>query len=237
MIADSVPWREELRKSAVRLKRWSAQKRWTSRTYYLAERDIMMGAYSIRRLIESQKSSTRLPRQRVRTQRYPLRGRRLMHLDHFEPEQFYDMTSPTQAELEIGKLCNQIIHSFVFQIYLDEESRTTSVVFISDKDRDKHLHGVAFEDLAELFDLVGREDIVSHSGTMIDGQQVIENVSNHDAVADGRAVYLNDDRIFIDWVHEEIPAFCEEVLAMVRERTAEQDALRDRPSAEEALDR
>lgn len=61
MTGDSVPWRDELLKSAVRLRRWSTQKHWTERTYFLAKRDLMMGAYSIRRLIDSAKSSSLLP--------------------------------------------------------------------------------------------------------------------------------------------------------------------------------
>src|SRR5947209_984301 len=98
MIDDSVPWREELLKSAARLRRWSTQRRWTERTHYLAERDIMMGAYSIRRLIDSTKSSSRLPAKRVPTRRYQLIGRKPMVLDRFDPEQLYDLRKPAKTE-------------------------------------------------------------------------------------------------------------------------------------------
>ncbi|WP_156786318.1 hypothetical protein [Microterricola viridarii] len=220
MIGDSVPWREELLKSAARLRRWNTQRRWTSRTYFLAERDIMMGAYSIRRLIDSEKSSSLLPTRRIRTYRYALIARVPMLLDRFEPERFYDLRKPARTELEVGRLCNQIIHSFVFQIYLEHDS-TTSVVFNSDRDRGKHLHGISFEDLAALFDYVGREDIVDYSGTMIDGIQEVVNRSNHDAVESGRATYSDDDRVLIEWKQEEIPAFDQQILDMVNSRMAE----------------
>ena len=103
MIGDSIPWRNELLRSAVRLRRWSSQRRWTERTYFLAERDIMMGAYSIRRLIDSAKSSSLLPGKRIPTVRYPIVGRRPMVLDRFDPERFYDLQKPTKSELEIGR--------------------------------------------------------------------------------------------------------------------------------------
>lgn len=220
MIGDSIPWRDELLKSVVRLRRWSIQKRWTERTYFLAERDIMMGAYSIRRLIDSSKSSSLLPAKRVLTVRYPLVGRKPMLLDRFDPERFYDLQKGTTSELEVGRLCNQIIHSFVFQIYLEEDS-TTSVVFVSDLDRGKHLHGIRFEVLADLFDYVGREDIIDYSGTMTGGEQTIVNTSNHDVVESGRARYVDDRRVITEWIYEEIPPFDEAVLEMVARRVVE----------------
>lgn len=180
----------------------------------------MMGAYSIRRLIDSRKSSSRLPGRQIRTKRYSLAGRKPMHLDHFNPEHFYDMTKPLNAQLEVGKLCNQIIHSFVFQLYLEEDA-TTSVVFISDRDRDKHLHGVGLEVLAELFDYVGREDVIEQSGTMRQGEQTITNVSNHDVVESGRATYADAERVDIEWVYEELPVFDERLLEMVQRRMNE----------------
>jgi len=180
----------------------------------------MMGAYSIRRLIDSNKSSSLLPSKRIPTVRYPLVGRKPMVLDRFDPERFYDLHQPTRSELEVGRLCNQIIHSFVFQIYLEEDA-TTSVVFISDLDRGRHLHGVRFEVLANLFDYVGREDIVDFSGTMIAGEQTIVNTSNHDLVESGRARYVDDRRMATEWIYEEIPPFDEAVLEMVARRMAE----------------
>lgn len=227
MIGDSVPWREELRKSAARLSRWNTQRRWTSRTYFNAERDIMMGAYSIRRLIDSEKSSSLLPGRRIPTRRYALVGRVPTLLDRFDPERFYNIGEPTNSELTIGWLCNQIIHSFVFQIYLEEDS-TTSVVFISDRDRGKHLHGISFAALTDLFDYVGREDIVERSGTTINGTETVVNVSNHDAVESGRAVYSDDDHVIIRWTPMDIPAFDQRILDMVARRLSEQRAEADR---------
>ena len=221
MIDDSVPWRQELMKSAWRLRRWNTQKRWTSRTYFNAERDIMMGAYSIRRLIDSKKSSSLLARRRIPTRRYALIGRVPLVLDRFDPERFYDIGAPTNSELEVGWLCNQIIHSFIFQLYLEDDS-TTSALFVSDHDRGKHLHGLPFATIADLFDYVAREDVVERYGTMVDGEERIVNLSNHDAVESGRAVYADNDRVIIQWTPEEIPAFDQRILDMVARRCAEQ---------------
>ena len=59
MIDDSFPWKDELVKIADRLEAKTKQKRWTDRTGYLIERDFMVGAYTMRKLIESHTVSRR----------------------------------------------------------------------------------------------------------------------------------------------------------------------------------
>ena len=56
MISDSVPWREHLWKAAAALEKRASSVRWTDRTSFLVERDLMNGMFAIRRLIESAKS-------------------------------------------------------------------------------------------------------------------------------------------------------------------------------------
>lgn len=177
----------------------------------------MMGAYSIRRLIDSGKSSARLPGKRYRVRVYPKVGRTPMVLDRFSPEDFYDVYAPANGELSVARLCNQIIHSFVFHIY-EEEDLSTAVVFVSDHDRHRHLYGASFATLADLFDYVGREDIVDWKGTMIDGVQAFKGTSNHDLVEDGRASYLDDERVFIERHDENDESFESRVRDLIARR-------------------
>ena len=53
MVDDSAPWKDELVKIADRLEAKTKQKRWADRTDYLVERDFVVGAYAMRKLIES----------------------------------------------------------------------------------------------------------------------------------------------------------------------------------------
>jgi hypothetical protein len=53
VISDSEPWKAELLKTADRLDRRSIQERWTDRSGFLVERDIMLGAYAIRKLLDT----------------------------------------------------------------------------------------------------------------------------------------------------------------------------------------
>lgn len=58
MISDSVPWREHLWKAATALEKRAGSVRWTERTPFLVERDVLNGMFAIRRLIEAAKTSS-----------------------------------------------------------------------------------------------------------------------------------------------------------------------------------
>jgi hypothetical protein len=59
VISDSIPWREQLLTVADTLKRRKVQRRWTERTSFLVERDIMVSAYAVRKLNEAHQSLRR----------------------------------------------------------------------------------------------------------------------------------------------------------------------------------
>lgn len=199
MIADSIPWREQLRSIAIALRRRSHQKRWTERTHFLVERDLMFGAYAIRRLIESNKTSSRLPDRRIRVTTYRLVGRVPMSLDRSDLSNFYDLTRGQPAEIDVAFLCNQIIHSFLFQMW-DEENGSTTVAFASDRARNSLLYSTSLDVIAGLFDYVGREDVVRMRGSMRSGTQTWDRFSNHDLVESGAAKYVDESRTETDWV-------------------------------------
>lgn len=156
----------------------------------------MMGAYAIRRLIDSAKTSSQLGARRYPVIQYPLTGRVPMTLDRFSPEDFYALEKPMRAEIDVVRLCNQIIHSFVFQIFLADDE-TTSVMFVSDRDRARRLHSISFETIADLLSYVAREDVLRRETTTLDGKETITNISNHDLVEAGHADYEDDERIHI----------------------------------------
>ncbi|WP_344775612.1 hypothetical protein [Gryllotalpicola kribbensis] len=204
MISDSVPWREDLIRISRRLRTRDVQRRWTERTYYLVERDIMFGAYSIRRLIESRKTSTRLPQRRLRVRQWPLTGRVPRPLDRFFVTDFYDKEKQTVAEVDVARLCNQVIHSFFFQLALEDDG-TTSLAVTSDRGRVSSVMVISLEQLAELFDYVGREDVLDWNANYSSGAELEERISNHDLVESGRARYADADCDLIELTDGSVP--------------------------------
>jgi len=89
VISDSVPWKVELLKTADSLDRRAHQKRWTERTGFLVECDIMLGAYAIRKLLDTPaKISDETRATSIQIARHPLVG---------DPPEFWSIDETLEA--------------------------------------------------------------------------------------------------------------------------------------------
>jgi hypothetical protein len=136
VIDDPVPWKEELVKAAQRLEAKTQQTRWTGRTDYLIERDFIVSAYTMRKLIEAHNVSDA-----VRLRQFPVRR---FELTGDPPDPLcpdvavsYDLDNGRRRRLSVAELCHEIIHSFVFTFFCGETADLFDGVFVS-SDRDKH---------------------------------------------------------------------------------------------------
>ena len=186
MISDSVPWREQLWASADALERRAASKRWTERTAYLVERDLLTGMFAVRRLIESAKTSSNLPGERVSCGVHPLTGRAPRLLDRWSFWEHYDTTSKQQTQLTVKTLASIFIHSFVLDFHPESEDGPATVWVVSDHARAKHLYSVSFLRIAELFRRIGSEDVIFMAGPL---DETAVRLSQHDMVDAGFATY------------------------------------------------
>ena len=181
-----MPWREELLKVATALERRAELKRWTTRTGFLVERDLMVGMFTIRRLVESAKTSSLLPRERVSFGMHPLTGRVPGIYDRWAYWEFYDMDSKRQTELTVRELVSLFIHSFVLEFYPQSEDGPATIWVVSERDRHKWLYSISFARVAALFRRVGDEDVIHMEGPW---DATIARLSQHDYVDAGLARY------------------------------------------------
>lgn len=160
MIHDSIPWRVDLLATAERLEKRKAQRRWTDRTGFLVERDVMVGAYSVRRLKESFKVSDKLASRtwpvRIHEPRGPVPD---VHNNH-KLWDLYDLEKGRGAELSLTNVCNQVIHSWVWGFAAGENGFGLDGVFVSsDRKRKKCLYFLSIDMLVDLFRSIGEEEI------------------------------------------------------------------------------
>lgn len=186
MINDSVPWREELLKTATALERRSTMTRWASRTGFRIERDLMFGMFAIRRLIESAKTSTLLPNERVSLGVHPLIGRIPGIYDRWSYGEHYEMESKRQTQLTVRELVTLFIHSFVLEFYPASGDGSAKIWVVSDRDRHKWLYSISFDRVGALFRRVGDEDVIHMEGSM---HESTIRLSQHDYVEAGLARY------------------------------------------------
>ncbi|MDI3424152.1 hypothetical protein [Streptomyces luteolus] len=160
MIQDSVPWKMDLMGIAGRLEKRKARRRWTDRTGFLGERDVMMGAYSVRRLRESFKISDDLVNRawpvRIHDQCGPTP-------DVYNRHKFwdlYDLEKGRGTELSLANVCNQVIHSWIWGFAAGKKGNGLGGIFVSsDRKRKKCLYFMSVDMLVDLFRSVGEEDV------------------------------------------------------------------------------
>ena len=159
MTDDPTPWKDELVKVADRLEAKTRQKRWTGRTGYLIERDFMVGAYAIRKLIESHEVSEELGQYRIPVRRFDRTG------DPPDPDppadiaDRYDFENGRRRTLSVVDLCREIVDSFVFTYCCGETDDLFDGIYVSsDRDNTNHVYLVLASDFIALCSEIGIGD-------------------------------------------------------------------------------
>lgn len=151
------PWSSELVKVADRLEAKTRQKRWTDRTGYLIERDFMVGAYAMRKLIESDEVSIQLSLRQIPVRRFDLIGRRPPSADDIADS--YDFENGLRRTLSVVDLCHEIVDSFVFTYCCGETDDLFDGIYVSsDRDKTKYVYLILASDFIALCCAIGMAD-------------------------------------------------------------------------------
>jgi hypothetical protein len=161
VINDSVPWKEELLRVAARLEKKKSQPRWTERSGFVVERDVMVSAYAIRKLEEARKISDASVAGGVFVARHALVGKVPDIWSRHEIWNHYDLGAGENVQLSLIELCNQFIHSWIWMLNGTENGKELDGIFVSsDRGRRRCLYYVRIDVLIELFREIGSERIV-----------------------------------------------------------------------------
>lgn len=186
VISDSIPWREQLWKASLALEKRAGSRRWNARTAFLVERDLLVGMFAIRRLIESAKTSSNIPSERISCGLHPLTGQVPRIYDRWSYWEHYDITSKRQSQVEVRKLASLFIHSFVLGFYPASNDGPAMIWVVSDRDRHKFLYSMPFDRVVRLFRRIGSEDVVFTAGAL---DESAVRLSQHDMVEAGFSSY------------------------------------------------
>lgn len=162
MIGDSVPWKDDLLRIADTIERRTTQRRWTERTSFLVERDVMVAAYAIRKLLEARELSDEVSAEPVHARLHRLTGTPVDIWNRYEFYEQYEMESTPTIQLTLHAFCNQVIHSWVWMLSATEEAphRFDGLYVSSDRASKRHVYFFAAKTLVDLFREVGQDDVV-----------------------------------------------------------------------------
>lgn len=161
MIWDSTIWKEDLFKAAQRLSRRKAQRRWTERSLMLVEKDVFVGFYAVRMLLQAKKLSEGFERIHIAVERIPSVGKPVTHMNYHRVDELYDFGSDQRERttLSLMELCTKVVHSFVFFPGLDEAMELGGVLLGSDRERNSWVYVIDIAEVIALFEAIASDDI------------------------------------------------------------------------------
>jgi hypothetical protein len=164
MRIDSAFWKTELFPVAENIERLSTFSRFSNRLANIFEKEIMLGFFSVRTLIERLKLSQELLSQVINVTAYPKKTQKpVTWLNSHNIDELYDVNARKMKQLTPTFLCNQVIHSYIL-IPLQEHRKFTRILVCSDYERNRWLYVVPVQCITKLirdvaFDYPSRTDI------------------------------------------------------------------------------
>ena len=157
MIYDSVWWKRDLLSIKKGYGSRSKNRRWTDKRLATLEKDIFIGFYIIRKLIEAKKLSDDVENFSIQVKSYPLLpGKSVDRRSKRRWDTLFDLTSPASKNVKLAFVCNQVIHSYIYTPIF-ESGMPVSFVFCSDWERNRNLFEMNFDVFLSTLEKVGKD--------------------------------------------------------------------------------
>ena len=177
MIHESHYWKTELIKLSKKLTKRIPYKRfWTDAQNGAFEKEIMIGFYIVRKLIESQKLPNRLVSTKITGRKFSNNGATVHLMNTHRFYEHYDFDNGKKEKFDLRFLINQIIHSYIFSpdFNINEENgemTLSAIHFCSDDQRNKWIYELNLSTVIELFDKIGNSHVTNSSMTFDDNKK------------------------------------------------------------------
>jgi hypothetical protein len=151
MMIESCYWKEELHRIAKAIKPRRKAARWSERNLCIVERDLMIGFFIVRRLIELHKVSSKTREFQLDLFACPRtsKPRKISGLNNLW--ELYDLNKEKRERKKPMYVSNQFIHAQISNIARDETRNWSDVYIVSDFDRKNCIWRVSLEQIRLLF--------------------------------------------------------------------------------------
>lgn len=156
-------WKEELRRIARTLRPTLNPPRWTERRHCVLERDIMIGFFIVRRLIELHRVSTATRDHRLTAFSCLARGRPVTKLNLAQLWDLYEIENEKRDFKKPLYLSNQFVHAHISLVDRDASRNWSSVYVVSDFNRNQCLWRVPINEIQVLFETAASDNPMSGS--------------------------------------------------------------------------
>jgi hypothetical protein len=155
---DPRPWQHELVAVAERLEAKTKQGRWTDRTGFLIERDFAVGAYVVRKLVESGTVTDELSRYSFPVLRFERTEEPIDSHSIDDVSEVYDLENGSRRALSVTELCDEIMHNLAFAFCCGETADLYDGVYVtSERNVNEFVYLVLASDFIALCGDVGAQ--------------------------------------------------------------------------------
>ncbi len=164
MIWESHYWKRELLRVATKLNKRLLQKKWPASSMASLEKEIMIGFYIIRKLIEAHKLSNIIFENSHAIRAFPRKPSHMTFMNSHHLDRHYDFSKAKNINKKLPFICNKIIHSYIFIPSFNENGFIEAVLVTSDTERKNYIFELPIRQIASLFNEVGKN--YPHSSKM-----------------------------------------------------------------------
>lgn len=158
MIFESCYWKEDLISLAEKLKVTYMKLDIDCEEKYLVEfeKDIMIAAYSIRKLLDAGKVSYDISNIKINIFVYKaIRTVTKLNWNYFDKN--YEKRNPHRTKKYLRTICNTIIHSYCFIPGFDKSGKFRYLYFNSAYQKDKEIYSITLKELSEVLVKIGND--------------------------------------------------------------------------------
>jgi hypothetical protein len=160
VIHESSYWKKPLLESSEKFKAFKELSDIDEETYVEIEKDIFVGFYSIRKLIETEtKVTDDLKSGKHNISWFEHNGDEVTWRNNHKIDQLYNLEKSHSEKRDLWFIASRITHSFIFNLCVNETGGFDGVLFTSDSDKNKKLYTLSLNEIINLFELVGNNDV------------------------------------------------------------------------------
>jgi hypothetical protein len=156
MITESYYWKRPLLTGAAIIRRYMDKEDITDAQFARIEREVFIGFYAVRKLLEAAgKVGPETRQMKLTLTWYPKLASQPV-VDWYNRGEFwelYDLEDPRSEERDILYVAHRLVHSFIFAISGNDDGH--GAFFTSDRDKERRLNFLSTEEIIRAFETVG----------------------------------------------------------------------------------
>jgi len=154
---ESYYWKEELARIANTIRPRKTPGRWSERAQCIVERDLMLGFFIVRRLIELHKLSSASRDLSMKVFSCPSRGKQVHRRNGHDIYELYGLANERSERKKPFYISNQFIHAYTSFVARDESRNWSDVYVVSDYDRNNCIWRVPISEIQRLFKVAAQD--------------------------------------------------------------------------------